>query len=41
MDFDLVILVGLALVPAAIAALIAIQAWQHSDARRIRKHLDK
>jgi hypothetical protein len=40
MDFDLVILVGLALVPGAIAALIGIQAWQHSDVRRSRKHSD-
>jgi hypothetical protein len=41
MDFDLVVLGGLALVPAAIAALIAIQAWRHSYERRIRKHLGK
>jgi hypothetical protein len=42
MDFDLVILIGLALVVAAVALLVAIQAWRHhSDERRIRKHLGK
>jgi hypothetical protein len=38
MDFDFVILVGLALVPGVAAALIAILAWRRS---RMRKHLDE
>ena len=42
MDFDLVILIGLALVVAAVALLVTIQVWRHhSDERRITKHLGK
>jgi hypothetical protein len=42
MDLDLLILVALAVVVAAVASLVAIQAWRHhSDERRIRKHLGK
>jgi Flp pilus assembly protein CpaB len=42
MDFDLLILVAVALVVAAVASLVAIKAWRHhSDERRIRKHLGK